>query len=49
MDGSVAKYHSFSSFHKEFLDRDEDDKTLECMGYVLANDENNNPVYQRTW
>lgn len=48
-DSILSEGDSFSSFLKEFLDRDEDDKTLESMGYVLANDENNNPVYERTW
>lgn len=39
----------FSAFVRSFLSRNEDDKTLECMGYKLVLDENNNPIYQRTW
>ena len=39
----------FATFVKNFLSRNENDKTLECMGYILTIDENNNPVYQRTW
>jgi hypothetical protein len=39
----------FATFIRSFLSRNEDDKTLECMGYKLVMDENNNPIYQRTW
>ena len=39
----------FSVFVKTFLDRKEEDKTLESMGYKLTNDNDNNPIYQRTW
>lgn len=39
----------FATFVRNFLSRSEEDKTLECMGYILAIDENNNPIYQRTW
>lgn len=39
----------FSAFVRNFLSRNEDDKTLECMGYILTKDDNNNPIYQRTW
>lgn len=39
----------FASFVKNFLNRNEEDKTLESMGYILTADENNNPIFQRTW
>jgi len=39
----------FSSVLKEFIKRDEKDKTLECMGYILGMDEGNNQIYKRTW
>lgn len=39
----------FATFVRNFLSRNEEDKTLECMGYILTTDENNNPIYQRTW
>ena len=39
----------FATFVSNFLSRNEDDKSLECMGYILTKDENNNPIYQRTW
>ena len=40
---------SFTSVLKEYINRDEKDKSLESMGYVIEVDKNNNPTYQRTW
>ncbi|MDR2157095.1 MAG: hypothetical protein LBO81_04890 [Clostridiales Family XIII bacterium] len=40
---------AFSKLVRSFLNRDENDKILECMGYTLIIDENNNPTYQRNW
>jgi len=45
----LKQNNAFISILKDFLNRDEKDKSLECMGYVLGIDENNNPIYQRTW
>jgi len=39
----------FKVFIEEFLDREEDNKSLEAMGYILTKDEDGNPIYQRTW
>jgi hypothetical protein len=39
----------FANFIEDFLSRDEEDKSLECMGYILTKDEDNNLTYQRTW
>ena len=39
----------FSLVLKEFIERDEKDKTIKCMGYILETDENNNQTYKRTW
>ncbi|ATW25275.1 hypothetical protein [Candidatus Formimonas warabiya] len=41
--------NDFADFVNKFLSRREEDKTLECMGYILTKDENNNPLYKRTW
>ena len=48
-DEILEKNNEFSFILKNFNNRDEKDKSLECMGYVLDFDENNNPIYQRTW
>lgn len=45
----LAQQNEFSTFVLNFLSRNEEDKTLECMGYVITKDCNNNPIYQRTW
>ena len=39
----------FAAFVKAFLDRDEVNKTLKCMGYIFSEDDNNYPIYRRTW
>ena len=39
----------FSSELNDFINRDEKDKSLECMGYILGIDKNNNPIYKKTW
>lgn len=39
----------FAALVKNFLSRNEEDKTLESMGYILVKDENSNLIYQRTW
>lgn len=39
----------FTSFISKFLRRNEDEKSLKAMGYILMKDENNNLIYQRTW
>ena len=41
--------NDFAIFVKNFLRREEENKTLKCRGYILSKDENNNPIYQRTW
>ena len=48
-DEILGQNSDFSSELKDFINRDEKDKTLECMGYILDVDENNNPTYKRTW
>ncbi len=45
----IAQNDDFTDFVKKFLNRKEEDKTLECMGYILTKDENNNLIYKRTW
>lgn len=45
----LAQQDSFSDFVKLFLNRREEDKSLECMGYILTRDKNNNLFYKRTW
>lgn len=39
----------FKIFVEEFLSREENNKTLESMGYILTKDESDNLIYQRTW
>ena len=39
----------FSAFVKAFLDRDEVNKSLKCMGYIFTKDDSNSPIYRRTW
>lgn len=39
----------FSSMLSNFICRREEDKSLECMGYILEVDENNNKVFRRSW
>lgn len=39
----------FNMFVEEFLKRDENDKSLNSMGYIYTKDENGNSIYQRTW
>ena len=46
---SLVYNDEFSVMLEDFLYRDEVDKTIECMGYVLSEDENDNPFYERTW
>ena len=41
--------NEFSLMLKNFMNRSKEDKSIECMGYVLRIDENNNPTYQRAW
>jgi len=48
-DKLLDKKDDLSYFLEEFINRDESNKTLECMGYVLEYDENNVPTYRRTW
>ena len=48
-DGILNQNNELSSVLEDFINRDEKDKSLECMGYTLATDENNKPIYQRTW
>ena len=45
----LSQNDEFATFIRNFQSRNENDKTLECMGYILTIDENNNPIYQRTW
>ena len=48
-DEILRQNNDFSSVLRDFINRNEKDKSLECMGYVLEVDENNNPIYRRTW
>jgi len=48
-DRIVNDAGDFSKFVEDFLKRDESDKSLESMGYVLTKNENNSPIYKRTW
>ena len=48
-DEMLKQNNDFASLLIAFLKRDEKDKSLECMGYVLKVDENNNETYYRTW
>jgi hypothetical protein len=48
-DEVLKRNNAFSSVLKNFMNRDEKDRSLECMGYILEIDENDNPTYQRTW
>jgi len=41
--------NKFSDFVKAFIDRDDENKTLECMGFILSKDKNENITYVRTW
>jgi len=45
----LKQNNEFSSILEAFINRDEKDKSLECMGYVIEIDENSNPTYQRIW
>jgi hypothetical protein len=47
--GIINDIGAFSKFIEDFIKREENDKSLESMGYVLEEDESNNPVYKRTW
>jgi len=48
-DEILKKQNEFTSVLKEFNNRDENEKTLECMGYTIELDEDNNQTYRRTW
>lgn len=48
-DKVLSQNDDFASFVKDFLSRNEDEKTLESMGYILTKDGSDNPIYQRTW
>jgi hypothetical protein len=48
-DEILKQNNGFTSVLENFINRDEKDNSLECMGYVLEIDENNTPTYQRTW
>ena len=39
----------FATFLRDFLRRDDKNKSLGCMGYILTRDENNNLFYKRIW
>lgn len=45
----LTQNDELTTFVSNFLRRNEEDKTLECMGYILTKDDKNNPIYQRTW
>jgi len=48
-DEILKQKNEFASMLEDFFKRNEKDKTLECMGYDLKVDENNNPIYLRIW
>ena len=48
-DQILKRHDEFSFLLKSFNNREEKDKSIECMGYILALDENDNPTYQKTW
>ena len=48
-DEALSQNSKFTSTLRDFIGRDERNKTLSCMGYVCEIDENNIPTYQRTW
>ena len=45
----LKQHNKFSIILEEFINRDDKDKSLECMGYTLKVDQNNVPTYYRTW
>ncbi len=49
LDNVLKQNNSFSVFVSDFLNREEEKKSLKCMGYILTKDENGNLLYQRTW
>lgn len=48
-DKIISQNDEFATFVKNYLNRNEEDKTLESTGYILTKDENNNLIYKRTW
>jgi len=48
-DEILERDDEFASELKDFLNRDDEYKTLKCMGYVLGIGENGLLEYQRTW
>ena len=48
-DSFINQKEALTESLMTFINRNDKDKTLECMGYILTRDENNNPIYQRTW
>lgn len=48
-DKVLNQNDEFSLFVNNYLNRNDEDKTLASMGYILTIDEDNNPTYQRTW
>lgn len=43
----LSQKDEFSCFVSSFLKRDEQDKSLESMGFILTKDKDNNPIYIR--
>jgi len=49
-DEILKQKNDFSLELENFINRDEKDKSLECMGYIIKVDESNNQAYYyRTW
>lgn len=48
-EGNTYFESRYNLFLEEFLNREESNKTIESMGYILMEDENANLTYQRIW
>ena len=48
-DEILKQSNAFAATLKSFISRDEKNRSLGCMGYILEVDENNTPTYKRTW
>ena len=48
-DAILKQDYKFTPILRDFINRDEIDKSLKCMGYFLEIDANGNSTYQRAW
>ena len=45
---SIFNNNAFQNFIIDFINRPAEDKSIECMGWVMDNNEFGNPIYYRS-